>query len=254
MYLHFRLKSLRCIEGDDRWGDPDYYFTWQVYQDTQPEALLRQGFSIGVDIDEGHTVAKGEQITLTDTTFTVRLPTLQPGEQTRLWVDLFCWESDGDTAKVKKLFTDTAATKLWQLYEENQKQKEKTLKAFFDWLDKDGMAILQAALTAAGGAPAALMPIARSVFSLMKLAVQAISEDDDDLIGTTRTELIIARDASGKFRYRWITDNGAEVPIDREVTPYYQTPTLRDRTGKNKVGLNMFYQVIFDLNDRGREP
>jgi hypothetical protein len=74
--------------------------TWQVYQDTQLEALLRQGFSIGVDLDEGHTVAKGEQITLTDTSFTIRLPALQPGEQTRLWVDLFCWESDGDTAKV----------------------------------------------------------------------------------------------------------------------------------------------------------
>jgi hypothetical protein len=60
------------------------------------------------------------------------------------------------------------------------------------------MVILQAALTAAGGAPAVLMPIARSVFSLMKLAIQAISEDDDDLIGTTRTELIIARDGSSR--------------------------------------------------------
>jgi hypothetical protein len=254
VYLHFRLKSLRCIKGDDRWGDPDFYFTWQVYQDTEPQALLQQGFSTGCPIDEGHNVAPGEQVTLTDTSFTFKLPALQPGEQTRVWVDLFCWESDGETAMVKRLFTNQAAAKLWELYEANQLQKEKTIKAFMSWMDSDGMNILQTAITAAGGAPAALIPIARSVFALTKLAIQAISEDDDELIGMTRTELVIARSSEGKYRYRWITDEGAEVPVEREVTPYYQTPVLREFNGENVVGLNMFFQVVFDLNDRGREP
>jgi len=253
MYLHYRLKTLKCIKGDDRWGDPDYYFTWQVYQDDDATALLHQGFSTGCPIDEGHTVAEGQQIPMSDTTFTVALPDVAPGQQTRLWVDLFAWENDADTAMVKKLFTNVAATKLWQLYEQNQMQKQNHIDAFVQWIDEDGMAILQAALTAAGGPTAAVIPIARAVFGLTKLAIQAISEEDDDLIGSVRTELIIARDPSGRFKYRWITNQGAEVVVDREVEPYYQTPVIRQANGKNVIGLNMFFQVIFDINDRGRE-
>lgn len=104
MYLHFRLKSLRCIKGDDRWGDPDFYFTWQVYQDTEPQALLQQGFSTGCPIDEGHTVAPGEQVTLTDTNFTFKLPALQPGEQTRVWVDFIQPEVDTAERMTRALF------------------------------------------------------------------------------------------------------------------------------------------------------
>ena len=29
---------------------------------------------------------------------------------------------------------------------------------------------------------------------------------------------------------------------------------LREFNGENVVGLNMYFQVVFDLNDRGREP
>ncbi len=245
-FLFFNADRLKCIRGSDAFGDPDFYFTWQVYIDKPGDLVpLHQGFSMGAPIDEGHSVAQGATIPLTDTRYTVELPPVAEGEEIKIVTDLFCWESDQSSAEVKALFTNAAASKLFELYEANQQRKEKTIKEFMDWIKNDGLNIV----TIAAPQVAPFVPIINSVFGLIEIAIRAIKSDSDDFIGMSRTELFVSR-KDGRFRYRYLTDGGVQITIDREVQPYFVMPFIREANGDNIVQLNALFQVIFDLADR----
>jgi hypothetical protein len=244
MYLHFNNRRAKCLRASDSGGKAEYYWTWQVYTEEPTQTLVQQGFSIGCPIDDGYGFRPGMELELNDPKFTVQLPPASSTER-RVVCDLYCWESDHSTEEVKKVFTNAAAAKLWQIFEKQKTSKSKTLEEFTRWLDESGSGFLEEAMGAIGAAGAALpaLALAKKAIPLIKMAVDVARSNGDDYIGYHRTELFYVR-ANGKLKFRWMLNNGVETLMVGEQKPYYVQLSFMSSDSSNQVVTKSFFQVI----------
>lgn len=249
-YLHYNLKRAKALRVSDAGRQSELYWTYSVYSPEKEgsKTLLRQGFSADPRIDTGDSFGVGDVRELNDPKFTVELPELHDGEERRVVVDIACWDSDHSTAEVKKLYTNAAMEKLWEVYEATERKKKRALETFMDWIDNSSDDFVAAAIAVAGTGGAALpyIALAKEAVPLIKAAVQLIRGNSDDWFGTERVELFYSR-SGDDYRYRWLVNDGIESDYGGQRDPYYITHHWLSDDGKNSVVGKAFLQVITEL-------
>jgi hypothetical protein len=243
MFLHVNLRRAKALAVSDNGKESEFYWTWQAYTEDEKFTLLRQGFSTGAPLETGYSFGPGATIELNDPKFTIELPKVSHGETKRVVLDIHCWESDGSTAEVKKLFTNDAVQKLWAIYEAAQYSKKRTMEDFEGWLDKSGLDLLKQAVGAISSAAVGGVALAKEVVPLIKLAIQAIQNNSDDYVGMLRAEILVTGTAIG-LKYRWIINNGVEVWIEEEKAPYYVRHRFREASGDNEIETQFIFQPV----------
>ena len=247
MHLHFNNRIARCQKSADIGSHGEYYWTLQMFMDDEENSLLYQGFSTGPEIDSGYSLEPNEEREINDPKFTVNLPELKDGEERRIVTDLFCWESDYSSENVKKAFTNTAAERLWQIYEKNKKEKKESLDEFEKWVtDKDDSAIstfIESATSIAGVMP--YVALAKSALPIVRSGIEVAKNSTDDFIGSNRVELFYKREGNS-YRFRWLANQGIEEYEGEFPITYQQIFTFESGDRDEKIVTKSFFQVILD--------
>ncbi len=234
----------------------EYYFTWRCYVDKNEQDIdLVQGFSLGCPVDDGYDMAVGEQRVLNDPKFTVDLPDVNEGEQKRITLDLFAWESDFSTEEVKKLFSNEASAKLVQIHANAQSKKKQTREDFLKWLrDEDhgfiGDLVDTGILSAATMTP--YVTISKALFKLAGWVFRAVRDNSDDFLGFTRAEIQYTRH-NGQIVYRWIFNNGVETWLKGEKPKILQNWRILEADQGNELDAQFLIQIVAGSPDEFEE-
>lgn len=247
MFLHFNMRRFKCLKKSDAGKMGEYYFTWRCYVDKNEKDLdLVQGFSMGCPVDDGYSMAVGDHRVLNDPKFSVELPRVAEGEHKRVTLDLFAWESDFSTEKVKKLFTNEAAAKLVEIYQNAQAGKDQTREDFLEWVFDDDNGFIDDLVNTGVLGASTLTPyvtISKALFKLGGWVFRVVRDNSDDYLGFTRAELHYTRQ-NGEILYRWIFNNGAETWLSGEKAEIFQDWRILDGGQENELDAKFLIQIV----------
>ncbi len=257
MFLHFNMRRFKCLKKSDAGSMAEYYFTWRCYVDKNENDMdLVQGFSLGCPVDDGYSMTEGDQRPLNDPRFTVELPDVAEGENKRVTLDLFAWESDYSTEEVKKLFSNEAAAKLVEIHTSAQKKKNQTREDFLKWVRDDDNGFISDLVDAGVVASSTVTPyvtISKALFNLAGWVFRAVRDNSDDYLGFTRAEIHYTR-IGGELLYRWIFNQGAETWLMGEKQKIFQNWRILEADQGNELDAKFLVQIVADSPAEFEEP
>ncbi len=257
MFLHFNMRRFKCLKKSDAGKRGEYYFTWRCYVDKNENDMdLVQGFSLGCPVDDGYSMAVGDARVLNDPKFSVELPDVAEGENKRVTLDLFAWESDYSTEKVKKLFSNEAAAKLVEINSSAQQRKDQTREDFLEWVFDDDNGFIGDLVDTGVGTASTLTPyvtMSKALFKLAGWAFRVIRDNSDDFLGFTRAEIHYTR-IKGEIVYRWIFDNGAETWLKGEKAEIFQNWQVLEGDQGNELDSKFLIQIVAASPNEFKEP
>ncbi|MAT39295.1 MAG: hypothetical protein CL946_06800 [Ectothiorhodospiraceae bacterium] len=233
------MRRALCNEWSDKLfdGASEFYWTWSVFlQKNDDDIDLAQGFSVGCPVNDGYAFNnthddKKERI-LNDPRFTVQLPEVPEGKTAVVRLDIHCWEADNNAEAVKKAFTNAAAQKFLQIYEEQQQRQKAALDKFAEWLDDEDDSIIQTLINA-GTLSSSTFAVAKDIIGLIGAGVNLLQNSGHDYIGIWRAELFI-ENLGDRYRYRWRFDDGVEEWWDDEGK-IYRWAQFKEYDGSNML-------------------
>lgn len=247
MLLHCNLRNTTCIKHSDGFmgGEIEVYFTYMVYTETNSNTTnLSQGFSLGCPIDNGYSMDedKFKYKEMFDPKFSLDLPELNAGEKKKIVVEIYCWEADNSSEDIKKLFTNEAAKKLFEIYTNQGEKNTKTWNEFIDWIESDNNLITQ--LVSQGIINTTYVQLAKASIPIVKFAIGMIKNNGDDLISRFKAELQLSHGENG-IQYRWIFDDGTEKWLNGE-DKIYKDVKFESADGSNELVSNILFQIVKD--------
>jgi hypothetical protein len=250
MRLWFNVPTIKCVDHDDSGPHAEYYFTYQAYFDLDDQQRsLTQGFSQGCPLDDGYALRKKEERVVNDPKFLFNLPELEVGKSNVVTLDVYLWESDHSTIETKKVFTNAAALKLWEIYNAAAQQKQKTKDEFFKWLQDQGIGLVADAATVLGASAAvgaAMVTVGKALIPFVSWAIDLAKNNSDDFVGMSRIQLVYKRLEQG-YKYRRILNDGAGIAwIPNEERPLDVPVDIRAASGADHVAAHMLMQLVFD--------